>query len=180
MRVTRISAYLLIGAAALAAGAAISLYRDQGRAPAPAVEQTDLPLIDYPLTGLDGSTRYLREWKGKTLLVNFWATWCAPCREEIPMLQKVRESHRHRNFEVIGVAFDEKQPVVAFRDEFGVTYPLLLALEDPFSLLGSSGNDVGGLPHTVLLNGDGSVTASHTGILTEDQLEAWLRNLPSP
>ena len=158
------------------------LYREQGDAPAPAVVggQSNIPLVDHPLTGLEGDARFLREWKGKTVLVNFWATWCAPCREEIPLLQKVRDSNRHRNFEVVGVAFDEQQPVVAFRDEFDVTYPLLLALADPFSLLGSSGNEVGGLPHSILLDGDGSVLASHTGILTEDQLEEWLKIIPLP
>lgn len=172
----RISAYVLFGVVALASGVLISLYRAPPEPPLPPVVETaDVPLVDHPLTGLDGSTRSLREWEGKTLLVNFWATWCAPCREEIPMLQEARHRYRDSNFEVVGVAFDEKKPVMSFRDEMGIRYPLLLALEDPFSLLSLSGNDVGGLPHSVLLDGRGDVLASHTGILTRDQLDEMLQ-----
>lgn len=92
------------------------------------------------------------------------------------MLQEARDSHREEhNFEVVGVAFDEIAAVTAFRDEIEIRYPLLLALDDPFALLGMSGNDVGGLPHSVLLDTDGKVLASHTGILTQEQLEELMR-----
>ena len=180
-QVKRITAYLLFGVVALAAGVLISLYRTPDvPAPAPVREESNISLVDYPLTGLDGGTRYLREWQGKSLLVNFWATWCGPCREEIPMLQEFRERYQDRGFEVIGVAFDEVEPVTGFRDELVIQYPLLLALEDPFSLLGSSGNEVGGLPHSVLLDGHGEVLTTHTGILTREQMEKMLQTYVLP
>lgn len=91
------------------------------------------------------------------------------------MLQEASDRYRDRNFAVVGIAFDEEKQVTAFRDEIGIRYPLLLALEDPFSLLGLSGNDVGGLPHSVLLDGRGKILAAHTGILTRDQLEDLLQ-----
>lgn len=173
----RIWFYTLFGIVALVSGVAISLYMTPATAPpTTGKEVAATALVDYPLTGLEGEPRFLREWKGTRLLVNFWATWCAPCREEIPMLQEARDSHREEhNFEVVGVAFDEIAAVTAFRDEIEIRYPLLLALDDPFALLGMSGNDVGGLPHSVLLDTDGKVLASHTGILTQEQLEELMR-----
>lgn len=167
----------MFGAVALASGLLISLYRapENNSQPGSAEQGSAVSLVAQELTDLDGRSRYLREWAGTVLLVNFWATWCAPCREEIPLLQRARDRYRDRGFEVIGVAFDETEPVAGFRDQLDIRYPLLLALVDPFALLGASGNEVGGLPHSVLLDGDGQVLEAHTGVLTEDQLQAWIR-----
>ena len=167
----RSSAYILVGLVALTLGVAISIYRGPGAPPqSPGI--ADIAVIDHPLTDLDnGATRRLREWQGKVLLVNFWATWCLPCRQEIPLLQRARDQYRDRDLEVIGVAFDEEGSVKAFRDQLAIRYPLLLALDDPFTLLANSGNEVGGLPHSVLLDRNGNILTSHTGIFTPDQLE---------
>jgi len=167
----RSPAYILVGLVALTLGVAISIYRGPGTPPqSPRI--ADIAVTDHPLTDLDnGATRHLREWRGKVLLVNFWATWCLPCRQEIPLLQRARDQYQDRNLEVIGVAFDEEGPVREFRDQLAIRYPLLLALDDPFTLLANSGNEVGGLPHSVLLGRNGKILTSHTGILTPDQLE---------
>jgi thiol-disulfide isomerase/thioredoxin len=172
----RVSAYILVVFVALASGIAISIYRSPGGAPE-IPEVADIPVIDHPLTDLEnGATRHLREWRGKVLLVNFWATWCVPCREEIPLLQQARDHYQDKNLEVIGVAFDEAGPVRAFRDQLAIHYPLLLALDDPFTLLANSGNEVGGLPHSVLLGRNGKILASHTGVLTPDQLDELIQS----
>jgi thiol-disulfide isomerase/thioredoxin len=172
----RITAYGLLALVALGSGLALSIYRAPATPPERAsADATDVALPDYPLEDLLGKTRYLREWSGRHLLVNFWATWCAPCREEIPVLQRARERYRGHGFEVVGVAFDEREPVKAFRDELAIQYPLLLALGDSFSLLGASGNTVGGLPHSALLDSDGKVLASHTGALSQAQLDELIR-----
>ena len=167
----RSPAYILVGLIALTLGVAISIYHGPDSVPQNPVI-ADIPVIDHPLTDLDnGATRHLREWQGRVPLGNFWATWCLPCREEIPLLQRVREQYRDKNLEVIGVAFDEEGPVREFRDQLAIRYPLLLAIDDPFTLLANSGNEVGGLPHSVLLGRNGKILASHTGILTPDQLQ---------
>ncbi len=177
VKLKRITAYVLFGGMALVSGMVISLYLGPAQTlPVPDHrEVSNIPLVDRPLADLDGRTRYLREWQGKNLLVNFWATWCAPCREEIPLLQSTWDRYRDRGIEVIGVAFDEENPVKAFRDELKIRYELLLAFDDPFSLLSLSGNEVGGLPHSVLLDVNGNVLASHTGILTQVLLEELIR-----
>ena len=172
----RVSAYILVALVALVSGIAISTYRDPGAAPE-VLEVAEIPVIDHPLTDLDnGATRYLREWQGKVLLVNFWATWCVPCRAEIPLLQQARDQYKDKNLEVIGVAFDETGPVKAFRDQLAIRYPLLLAFDDPFTLLANSGNKVGGLPHSVLLGTNGKILTSHTGILTPNQLDELIQS----
>jgi thiol-disulfide isomerase/thioredoxin len=172
----RVSAYILVALIALASGIAISIYRDPGVAP-DKPEIANIPVIDHPLTDLEnGTIRYLREWRGKVLLVNFWATWCVPCREEIPLLQQARDHYQDKNLEVIGVAFDEAGPVRVFRDQLAIRYPLLLALDDPFTLLANSGNEIGGLPHSVLLGRNGKILTSHTGILTREQLDELIQS----
>ena len=171
---TRLVTYLTAGAFALIAGIAISLYwAPPSNMPDPKVELT--PVIDQPLIDLTGSTRRLREWEGKILLVNFWATWCAPCREEIPLIQQVREQYKDREFEVIGVAIDQEQSVEEYRDALDIEYPLLLVEGDPMGLLSSFGDEQGALPHSAILGRTGEILETHTGPLTYDQLEQLIR-----
>ena len=170
---TRLVTYLTTGALALIAGIAISLYwASPDTTPDPKVELT--PVIDQPLIDLTGSVRHLREWRGKVLLVNFWATWCAPCREEIPLIQQARERYKDREFEVIGVAIDEEQSVAEYRNALAIEYPLLLVQGDPMGFLSSFGDEQGVLPHSAILGRKGEILATHTGPLTSDQLEQFI------
>lgn len=167
---TRLVTYLTVGALALIAGVAISVYW----APTKNVTSSKIgltPVINQPLIDLSGSTRHLREWEGKVLLVNFWATWCAPCREEIPHIQQAREQYKDREFEVIGIAIDKQQYVEEFRNALAIEYPLLLIQGDPTELLFSFGDEQGVLPHTAILGRTGKILVTHTGPLTSDQLE---------
>ena len=153
----RILIYLGVAAVALLAGALIAQYV---QSPQPAVSTAAITssVLDQPLLDLDGSEKPLREWEGQVLFINFWATWCAPCREEIPHIQNVRERYKGRNFE--------------YREELQIEYPLLLAVEDPIALLNAFGNEQGALPHSVVLSSTGDVLATHTGPLLPDQLTA--------
>ena len=167
---SRLITYLTVGGLALIAGLAISLYwTPPGNKTSPKVELT--PVIDQPLIDLTGSIRHLREWEGKVLLVNFWATWCAPCREEIPLIQQAREQYKDREFEVIGIAVDEEQSVKEYRNTMAIEYPLLLVQGDPIGLLSSFGDEQGVLPHSAILGRTGEILATHTGPLSSDQLE---------
>ena len=165
----RVGVYILAGVIAIGAGAAVS--RFWVHPPTVVAAPAASSIVESPLTDLDGSVRYLKEWRGKVLLVNFWATWCAPCRVEIPLIQRARAHYQDRDFEVVGVAIDEQKLVQDFRDEMGIKYPLLLAGDDAIDLLIDFGNEVGALPHTAILSASGDIVATHTGPLTAEQLD---------
>ncbi len=134
---------------------------------------TPAPALELP--DLDGGTRRLADWQGKLVLVNFWASWCAPCRREMPILDRARTQHAAQGLEVIGVAADEPGPTRDFLAEFPVGYPVLI--DDPARGEDASirfGNNRNVLPYTVLIGRDGRVLASHFGDFSESALAEWL------
>lgn len=124
---------------------------------------------NLPLPNLDGSTGYLADYEGQTVLVNFWATWCPPCRAEMPDLQAYYDAHKDQGFTLLAVNEGETAGQArAFIEEGGYTFPVILD-ED-----GSIADHFGGLrgmPTTIVLNPDGSVAFTHTGPITFDALE---------
>lgn len=167
----RLIAYVVLAAGALIAGAFIAQKVQSPQATVSTAAST-ASVTQQQLLDLTGASRRLQEWEGKVLLVNFWATWCAPCREEIPHIQQARARYRGKGFEVIGIALDEPDPVRAFRDALQIQYPLLLATGDAFVLMGAWGNEQAVLPHSVVLGRSGNVLATHSGPLLPDQLAA--------
>jgi len=124
---------------------------------------------------LDGKARSLDEWKGKLRLVNFWAAWCGPCREEMPLLDRTQERYAAKGLQTIGIAVDNAAAIREFLDRVPVRYPILV--DDPSKgedLAGTFGDDRGVLPYTVLIAPDGRVLARRFGNFTEETLEAWL------
>lgn len=114
-----------------------------------------------------GVTQALSQYKGKILVVNFWATWCPPCREEMPELSKLHLAHAKDNVVVLGLSTDELDKVQAFSKESPVSYPLF-AGEDAVMGLGQSlGNDRGVLPFTVIIRPDGSIAQVYFGRINE-------------
>lgn len=126
---------------------------------------------------LDGQWVDAEAFNGRALLVNFWATWCAPCRREMPVLQSASERHGDR-LAVVGIAFDEPLPVSEFISEIGVSYPILVGGDDVLATQKAWGNESGGLPYTVLVDQNGVIRWQHLGEVEADelaqQLEAWL------
>lgn len=114
---------------------------------------------------------------GRALLVNFWATWCAPCLREMPVLQQASERHGDR-LAVVGIAFDEPLPVSEFVSEIGISYPILVGTDDVLATQKAWGNASGGLPYTVLVDRTGVIRWQHLGEVEaeelDEQLEAWL------
>ena len=169
----RIGLYAVVALLALGAGMLLSGQWSEPTGPdsgsLPEQSPTDITFLD-----LDGATKTLNDWRGTTLLVNFWATWCGPCRVEIPLLQSVRERYRARNFEVLGIAIDQESAVREFRDQLAIDYPLLLVGADDTDLLAKFGNPHGALPHSVILSPAGVILAAHTGPLIEEQIQSWL------
>ncbi|MGH8745999.1 MAG: TlpA family protein disulfide reductase, partial [Burkholderiales bacterium] len=130
-------------------------------------------------TDLEGKTRRLTEWRGKVLLCNFWATWCAPCREEIPMLVALSKEMASKDVEIVGIAIDSATKVAEFANEYKVSYPLLIAGPSGIDLMRAAGNQVGGLPYTAFLDRSGRIAYRTLGALKEvnvrDRLAEMLR-----
>jgi thiol-disulfide isomerase/thioredoxin len=122
----------------------------------------------------DGRRQPIAQWKGRPLVVNFWATWCPPCVEEMPDLQRVRDEYRARGVEVIGVGIDNAVKIREFRDRLGITLPLLVAGAGGTELGRELGNQAGVLPYTVLVAADGKVVQRKIGQVKPAELRAWL------
>jgi thiol-disulfide isomerase/thioredoxin len=135
-------------------------------APAPASSK----LVDFSLPDLDGIDHQISEWNGKARLINFWATWCAPCRREIPLLKKTQTAHVENNLQVIGIAVEDLEPVIAYAEEAEFNYPVLVGQEDAMAAAEASGIDFIGLPFTMIVAPDGQLIKAHIGEIHEDQM----------
>lgn len=144
--------------------------------PPPAVTRPPTAAPDSPvrlpaitLKDLKGTPRSLDEWRGKTLLVNFWATWCAPCRKEMPLLENLHQSAGN-TLQVVGIAIDRLEPVLQFVGEAGVTYPILAGEADAAAAAEQFGDAFVALPFSVIAGPDGTLLAAHTGELDAAEL----------
>lgn len=115
---------------------------------------------DFTLSDLQGTPRQLSEWDNKILLLNFWATWCPPCRREIPDFIELRDELQARKqpFEVIGIAIDQAEPVQHFIEEIGVEYPILFAELEGLDIMRDYGNRLTTLPYTVIIDQNRKIT----------------------
>ena len=126
---------------------------------------------------LSGTPRRLIDWQGKALLCNFWATWCAPCREEMPLLDLAHQRYSPRGLQVVGIAVDTADNVRQFTGFLSVGYPLLLGDASTIVLMRALGNSSGGLPFTVLLDRRGGLVERKLGPLSAADLEARVQRL---
>lgn len=145
-------------------------------------KQTTRALFAAQLPDTDGKLQALKQWQGKTIVLNFWATWCPPCREEMPELSALNIEYQQRNVVVVGIAIDELDAVKAFAhdpkaDAIKVSYPLLAAEADGAALAAGLGNDKGVLPYTVIIKPDGTVAKTYLGRVTKTLLEETLVKL---
>lgn len=160
--------FKLLALAALIAGIAVAQFRSQGESLAEA---------GIALKDLNGAPASLDDWRGMVVVVNFWATWCAPCREEIPLLSRTFEDYRDRDVVVVGIAVDEIDAVKSFGEEVFISYPVLVL--DPgeaMTMMGEYGNRIGALPFSVILDRSGAATSTKTGPYTSEELVAVLKD----
>ena len=160
----------------IVAGVALYLFQSQQLADeAPSVVEAAAPAaeqrIDFSLPDLDGKVRFLSDWDGKARLVNFWATWCAPCRREIPLLKSTQAAHAENNLQIIGIAVDFLEPVQTYAAETDFNYPILVGQEEAMAAAEASGVDFIGLPFTMVVAPGGQLLKSHIGEIVESHIE---------
>lgn len=125
----------------------------------------------------NGKQQPLNQWQGKTVVLNFWATWCGPCREEMPELSALHTEYADKNVVVLGIALDEIDAIKEFTTETPVSYPLFSAEESGGQLAANLGNDKSALPYTVIIKPDGSIANTYFGRISKTLLEETLVNI---
>lgn len=128
----------------------------------------------FALPDPQGLMRSSDEWQGRPLLVNFWATWCAPCRREIPLLKELQREYAELDLQVIGIALDYPDAVQEFAEDMGINYPILVGEQEAMELAEQFGAEFIALPFTVFSGSDGRILEIHFGELHRDQAEAVL------
>jgi len=168
--------YAGVAAAAAAAGLGGAWWKERGSGSAGG-EQLDAAFWGQSFERPEGGDLVLSSLRGKPLLLNFWATWCPPCVEEMPMIDAFFREHGANGWQVVGLAIDQPSAVRKFLQRTPVTYPTGLAGLQGTELVKNLGNTGGGLPFTLVLNSNGSVAARKMGKLETTDLNTWRREL---
>jgi len=182
------SAYVAVAAIAAAAGFLVYHYAiapreqmaavatpdtEEPQAAAATEESSALPaqLPDFTLGDLEGKPRSILSWPGKSMIVNFWATWCAPCRREIPLLRELQKQHGPEGFQIVGVAVDLREDVVKYAQEIGIDYPVLIGEQDGLDAVNKFGQGSIGFPFTVFTDNQGRIVLFHLGEIRKEQAD---------
>jgi thiol-disulfide isomerase/thioredoxin len=128
----------------------------------------------FTLSDIHDRPRTLQDWPDRALIVNFWATWCAPCRREIPLLQQLQRRHGPEGFQVIGIAVDFRDKVLEYAREMRIDYPVLIGEQDALDAAAAFGVDAIGFPFTIFSDRQGRIIAAHVGELTAEEADVIL------
>ena len=121
--------------------------------------------VEFATADLSGKVRNIKEWDGDVIFLNFWATWCPPCKKEIPAFIELQKDYGDQQFQIIGVAIDDEEAVLEYAKQMDINYPLLMAQNEGVMLAKRYGNGIGILPYTVVINREGEVVYTITGEL---------------
>jgi len=132
---------------------------------------------EFALPDLAGKARHLADWRGQVVLLNFWATWCPPCRYEIPGFIRLQQRYGDQGLQIVGISIDNPEAVARYWQEMKINYPLLLADDSTFGLMSAYGNPHGSLPYSVVIRRDGGIAATRLGIFEETVLEKLIQPL---
>jgi len=149
--------------------------------PEPSAETQTLignPMPAFSLVGLDGVREESGQWIGKIQLINFWATWCPPCKREIPELVKLQEKYRSHGLQVVGIALDRDiEEIRKYAEEKGINYPVLTDAKEAADVAQRLGNDMGLLPYTLITDQAGNVAYIKYGEADRKTLEREIKKL---
>lgn len=129
------------------------------------------PIFAAAFDNLDGKSLALADFKGRPLVLNFWATWCPPCRKEMPELIEFHKRHAARGVTLIGIAVEDRARVAEFVAATPIPFPILVGRDKGIALLQALGNQSAGLPYTVVLDNQGNIVFTKRGALTRERLE---------
>jgi thiol-disulfide isomerase/thioredoxin len=172
--------YLLYGFVTLIAFGAGMWVRDHRQSETQSATSTvsaSNALFALTLPDLKNQPQSVSQWRGKPLVVNFWATWCAPCREEIPVFVKLQDRYRDKGLQFVGISIDQIDKTSEFAASFKINYPTLVGAFDAIEVSQKAGNATRVLPFTVILDRKGQIVATEPGGLTEQKLESLLKSL---
>ncbi len=169
-------AALFLGAAVFALSAGFLLRVQFMESPQPALSSEESKqgaeaILAANLPDINGEVQAVSQWLGNVLVVNFWATWCEPCREEIPEFIETQEKFRDQGLVFLGVALDREEPVIAYSHEFGINYPVLIGDLSVWSIAETAGNVHSVLPYTVVIDRHGEIVETYLGRVHQNILE---------
>jgi thiol-disulfide isomerase/thioredoxin len=162
--------FLIVGIAALSFALVGAYVGMRNFATMPPQNSAVATLLSQSLPDPSGADQALSKWKGKPLLVNFWATWCAPCVEEMPELSALQPQIAPDGIQIIGIGIDSQANIAEFASKYKIAYPLYVGGMSATELSRQLGNKAGGLPFTLLIDADGSVKRTYLGRLKMETL----------
>jgi thiol-disulfide isomerase/thioredoxin len=165
----RLGLLAMAGVLALATGIGLALWDRQPP------DASQLLALSFPDT--HGTAQSLSQWRGKVMVVNFWATWCGPCREEMPEFVRAQRELGGKGLQVIGIAIDQPDKVAAFAKELNLNYPALIATYETLDVAKPLGNRLLGLPFTVVLDRAGRIAHTQLGPMKPAELRSIVGNL---
>lgn len=133
-----------------------------------------LQRIEFAAADLKGDIRNIKEWDGKIIFLNFWATWCPPCKKEIPDFIELQKAYGDQGLQFIGLALDDEAAVREYAEKVGMNYPTLIVQDEGVGLAKRYGNGIGALPYTVIINRNGEISDTFRGELSKIRAEKLL------
>ncbi len=181
----RKAASIVAGVLGVALGAGVFFMVEKGSSSTEMVIETVLPVQaaavetgeprpGFTLPDVSGEIQDVSQWNGQLLILNFWATWCAPCRHEIPFFVELQTLYADRGLQFVGIAIDDPASIVEFAKEMGMNYPLLHGQLESMEVSKQYGNVVGGLPFTVVVDRNGQIVARKSGPFERAEIESLL------
>ena len=149
----------------------VEALRDNGKQPVFGKGQVGKKATDFTLPSATEGEIKLSNYKGKLVLLNFWASWCPPCRAEIPGFIKIQEEYKDKGFTILGAAIEDKEAVNVYMKEVGLNYPTAYGIEEVHRIAGVYGDPDGALPYSVLISKDQKILEVFAGFLSETKLK---------